>query len=691
MFALIENIKRILLKLKNTVNKFSFPEYTYFSFYAILIGAAAGLSAVFFHLSIDFFNKLFFEKTKDGLFFLGAAAVIILPAIGMLIQSLMIYTSPEISKKRGVLEIIKSVALKGAKIPFRTTVFHFFAPVICIGSGGTVGPEGPAAQLGGGVANKISSLLNFSDQRMRIFTAAGSGAAIAAIFNTPLGGVFFALEIILLHDFHTPTFSALILASVTASAISRIFLGNATIFEFTIPQNVEYHHFYLFIILGIFSGVISVLFHKYGELSSHLIKKHLLKSIPQWLVMVFAGLLVGISGYFFKDIFGIGYDGINNILSGTYTWQIVIILLALKFILVPLVLNSGGFGGTFAPSLFMGASLGFIYSQLISIIFGIQADPTTYTLVGMGAMLGGINSIPITAILMIFEMTREYSFILPLMLAVIVSTTISQIVNKGSYHAKLLEKQGFKVNSERFSNVLKSIYVNEIMHNDYLVARQNTSLTSIVTKLMNSNYNSIFTIDDSGRLIGVITSNHIKPLITEFESLKMTLVASDIADNRVQYVQSNSDLDYVLKLLTKTDIDELPVVDSFEKKKLVGIITRQDILNVYNKESIKQDLTDGLTRELQTLQKSQISQVTDGYSIVERKPYYEFFGKTISESRIRNKYGLEILMIKKNKELFDDSIEKNKIIMPKHDYIIEKDDVLVLFGPDEKVKLTNDW
>lgn len=691
MLFIKENIKKILSKLRSTVNKFSFPEYTYFSFYAILIGAAAGLSAVFFHLSIDFFNKIFFEKTKDGLFFLGAAAVIILPAIGMLIQSLMIYTSPEISKKRGVLEIIKSVALKGAKIPFRTTVFHFFAPVICIGSGGTVGPEGPAAQLGGGVANKISSLLNFSDQRIRIFTAAGAGAAIAAIFNTPLGGVFFALEIILLHDFHTPTFSALILASVTASAISRIFLGNATIFEFTIPNIVEYHHFYLFIILGVFSGIISVLFHKYGELSAHLIKKYLLKSFPQWIVMIIAGLLVGVSGYFFKDIFGIGYTGINNILSGSHTWQIVTILLALKFILVPLVLNSGGFGGTFAPSLFMGASLGFVFSQLVSNIFGIQADSTTFILVGMGAMLGGINSIPITAILMIFEMTREYSFILPLMLAVIVSTTISQIVNKGSYHAKLLEKQGFKVNNEKFSNILKSIYVSEIMHDDYLVAKQNASLTSIVTKLMNSNYNSIFTVDDSGKLLGVITSNHIKPLITEFESLKMTLVASDIADNRIQAVQANNDLDYVLKLITKIDIDELPVVDSSESKKLVGIITRQDILNVYNKESIKQDLADGLTRELQTLQKSKISQVTEGYSIVEKKPSYEFIGKTISDLRIRNKYGLEILMIKKQKELFDESEEKDQIIMPKHDYKIEQNDILVLFGPDEKIKLTDEW
>lgn len=152
----------------------------------------------------------------------------------------MIKAAPEISKRRGVLDIIKSVASREGIISFRTTLFHFFAPVISIGSGGTVGPEGPAAQIGGGVASKIATLLKVSDQRRRIFTTAGSGAAIAAIFNTPLGGVFFALEIILLNDYHTPTFSALILASVTASAIARIFLGNNSVFMFSAPDIGDY-------------------------------------------------------------------------------------------------------------------------------------------------------------------------------------------------------------------------------------------------------------------------------------------------------------------------------------------------------------------------------------------------------------------------------------------------------------------
>jgi CIC family chloride channel protein len=686
-----KSINNSLNKVKLYLEKTTFPEYTVFSLYAILIGAAAGLAAVLFHLSIEFFNKIFFERTKEGLYFLGAAAVIILPAIGMFIQSLMIKAAPEISKKRGVLEIIKSVALKGGLIQFRTTLFHFFAPVICIGSGGTVGPEGPAAQLGGGVASKITTLLNFSDQRRRIFTAAGAGAAIAAIFNTPLGGVFFALEIILLNDFHTPTFSALILASVTASAISRIFLGNESVFIFSTPEIGSYSYFYLFILLGLLAGVISVLFLKYNDLTDSIFKKSIFRVFPRWLVMVIVGLIVGISGYFYSDIFGIGYLGINKILSNSSTWQIVLVLLVLKFTLVPLVLNSGGFGGTFAPALFIGACLGYLFSYFTTVITGIPTDPTTFILVGMGASLAGINSIPITAILMIFEMSREYTIMLPLMLGVIVSSTIVQIVNKGSVHQKLLEKQGFRMYGGKEMRILRSIYAEQVMQLNPIIIHQNATLKIVVSKLMESKHHRIYLVDDNNNLSGVISDNHIRVLITEFESLKESLIANDIADNQVASITRKQDLDFALKIVTKGDIEELPVIESEKDRKVVGVISRSDILSIYNKETLKSDLADGLTRELSTLNESRVSRIADGYAIIEKKPSTYFIGKTLAELKLRNNYGLEVLMIKKTKELFDQSQRDVRIVMPSYDYVVESDDVLVLFGTDESISKTSEW
>ncbi|MCL4278673.1 MAG: chloride channel protein, partial [Ignavibacteriaceae bacterium] len=515
---------------KGKFRNLSLPDYLSFTIYSLLIGIVAGLSAVFFHNSIDFFNGLFFEQTAEGLFFLGAGAVIVLPAIGMLIQALMIKIAPVIAQKKGVPEVVKSVALRGGYIPLKTTIFHFLAPVICIGSGGTVGPEGPAAQLGGGVSSKICQLLGLSDVRRRVFTAAGSGAAIAAIFNTPLGGVFFAIELILLNDFSAPTLSAIILAAVSASTISRELLGGESVIVFSSTDAGSYHYLYMYMVLGIIGGLFSVLFLRYSNLTNYFFKKILFpRLIPQWLIMIIVGLIMGISGYYYKDIFGIGYSGINNIIAGKVLWKVVLVLFALKFLLVPLIINSGGFGGMFAPSLFMGACIGFLFATGANYFLGMNLDTTTYILVGMGTMLGGINTIPITAILMIFEMTQEYSFMLPLMLAVIVSTIISRLVQKKSFHLRHLEEQGYQVNEGRERNILKSILIRDLELKPLNSIKETTRLPDLINKLIKGPGSSLYVINDENRITGVITEVELKNIMTEYENVKDFIVATDIA------------------------------------------------------------------------------------------------------------------------------------------------------------------
>ncbi|RMD50803.1 MAG: chloride channel protein, partial [Ignavibacteria bacterium] len=366
-------MRNLFGKVETLFNKIKLPDYSVFSFFAIITGAAAGLAAVLFHDSIDLLNKTLFEDGNS--FFKGKEwLVIFIPALGMLIQALMIWRFPKVSKKKGVAEVIKAVALRGGYINFRTTLFHFIAPVISIGTGGTVGPEGPAAQIGGGIGSKLGNIFGLSDSRVRIFTAAGAGAAISAIFNTPLGGIFFALEVVLLNDFQTPTFSALILASVTASAIARVLVGNESIFVFQhIPFN-DYANLYIYAIFGILMGIISIAFIRYSEITEHLFSKKILKAVPQWIAMTLVGLAVGLAGYFYKEIFGIGYYAINEFLSGGIAWQIVLVLVILKFVLVPLVLYSGGFGGLFAPSLFIGGGAGYLFALLMNNIWGFELN-----------------------------------------------------------------------------------------------------------------------------------------------------------------------------------------------------------------------------------------------------------------------------------------------------------------------------
>jgi len=684
-------LRRQRLRLQRRLSRLGVPDYAIFSFFAVVTGAVAGAAAVAFYQTVHLLHLFFFSAGTGWFFFMGGLAVILMPALGMLIQNLMIALAPETARKRGVLEVIKAVSFRGGYIPLRTTLFHFLAPAICIGSGGTVGPEGPVAQLGGGVASKMGSLFGLSDSRRRMFTAAGSGAAIAAVFNTPLGGVFFALEVVLLNDFHAPTFSALILASVTASAISRAFLGNTPTFSFANPYIGPYEQFYLYAILGIGAGIISLLYIHYSEALHGLFSKRWSPRFPRWSLMGAVGLVMGACGYFYPDIIGIGYDAINKVLAGGLSWKIVAVLLLMKFLLVPLILHSGGFGGLFAPSLFMGACFGFLYALGLKAFFGVQVDAVTYVLVAMGAVLGGINSIPISAILIIFEMTRDYSFILPLMLAVVTSTMIVQLLVKGSIYTRHLEQQGVRIERGREINILRSLQVKNIMREDVALIPEHLPLSNLFTLLIESPHSTFYTVNKEGKLAGTITEGDWRPIIADFQNLQKLLVAGDVARLGTSVVREDDDLDYVLKLFGHENVDEFPVVSASDPGKVIGSVWRQDVIAAYNRESLKYNLVDGLTHGLKAVNSAHDVNLAKGFAVAERRAPAEFAGKTLAQLRLRNRYGLEVLMIRPAKSPFGEEKEEQDFIIPAPDYLLQPGDTLVVFGKEEAIAATRNW
>jgi CIC family chloride channel protein len=318
-------------------------------------------------------------------------------------------------------------------------------------------------------------------------------------------------------------------------------------------------------------------------------------------------------------------------------------------------------------------------------------NPTVYTLVGMGAVLGGINTIPITSILIIFEMAKDYSFILPLMLAVVISTTIVQLVIKGSVHVKHLEAQGFSIVQGRRSEILKSIKVEEIMKKDVVLISEETPLPVLIRKLIDSHHGTFFTVDKDGRLTGAISENEIRPIITEYEQVKNVLIAKDIARKNIIRIYASDDLDRVLKLFGSRNVDEFPVVAKENPNKVIGTVWREDVIAAHNRESLKYNLADGLANELKRVDSTTVSEVAKGYLIVEKRVKPEFAGKTLSELKLRNKYGLEVLMIKRASSLFEDDPDETEIIVPKPDYVIRKNDILVLFGSEESITKTRDW
>jgi len=301
-------------------------------------------------------------------------------------------------------------------------------------------------------------------------------------------------------------------------------------------------------------------------------------------------------------------------------------------------------------------------------------------------MLGGINTIPITAILIIFEMTQEYSFILPLMLAVIVSTTISRLVRKSSVHVQHLEEQGYQISEGRELNILKSILINEVELNPINTVHENTKLPELVEKMIKNPSNSFYTINDKDEITGVITEVELRPIMTEYENVKDFLVANDIANPNVTFAKPDDDLDYVLRLFSKLSVDSIPVISGDEDQKFMGAISRQEVLLIYNHESLKLNLAEGLSNELKTIADSGSSTVAAGYSMTEVNVPTELIGKSLTELKIRSQYGLEVLMIKHPHEMFDESLVKDLIISADPDYKLKWGDKLVVFGRDENIE-----
>ena len=666
------------LKLTNVLTSQGISEYTFLIIFSVILGTVAGLAAVGFHQFVELITHLFFGQHKLSIIKFKYI-IILVPVIGMFVQWIMVKTAPRQAKQRGVLEIIKSVSLRNGDISFKTTLFHFLAPAICIGTGGTVGPEAPAAQSGAGAVSAVGKLLGLSESRLRIFTAAGAGAAIAGVFNTPLAGIFFAIEVVLLNDLKASALSAFLLSSVSASAVSRMFLGNEIKFHISPLELGPYSHFVFYLLLGVGAGLLSIAFIKANEYGTVKFQQ-LYKRISPLTGMLVVGLLMGLAGFIRPEIFGIGYKGINDILSHSYTPGYVIELLVLKFVLVILILRSGGFGGIFAPSIFMGACYGYLFAFGLSHIFQVPLDTTAYTLVGMGALLAGVNSVPITAILILFEMTNNYHFILPLMLGIVGSNSVAHLALNGSIYLRELRHAGYQYASGHETRVLRSMLVEEVTRLKILTVSEATPLSEVVRRFLEENHDTMYTINKEGHITGQITSSTLRHVLAEYENLQDVLVAKDIADPNVIHIDANENLEHAMKVFARQRVEELPVVYQDKTTQILGTLHYQDILNAYNQNVAKLSLVDGLASEFKTLQVEEVQEVIPGFSLAEVDLPEKFIGKTIIQARLRNRYKIDILMVLSQKTTFDSGDSEPKRYMPDKDLILSRGNRLIIYG-----------
>jgi len=564
---------------------------------AVIVGILGGYGAVAFRWLIGFFQNLFFGQGTgtflDYLLGLPWYSRLIPPVIGGLIVGPLVYFLAREAKGHGVPEVMEAVALRGGFIRKRVVFIKAFASAICIASGGSAGREGPIVQIGSAIGSAFGQVLRVSADRMRTLVGCGAAAGIAATFNAPIAGVMFAMEIIL-GEFGIATFSPIVVSSVMATVISRAYLGNYP--AFIVPQYslVSLYEIPLYIMLGVVAGFVGMGFTTFLYKMEDLFNR---VSIPEYIKPAIGGLIVGAIGIFFPHIFGVGYDAIELAIQGNMTFLLLFSLIFIKILATSLTLGSGGSGGVFAPSLFIGAMTGGAFGYLAHTLFpGATATSGAYSLVGMGAVLAAATHGPINGILILFEMTGSYKIILPLMLSCIISAVLASQIKRESIYTLKLTRRGVNIRAGRDVNVMRSLLVRDAMTRDVVTVSENMPLKDLVRFTLGSKYASFPVVDREGFLSGIITFQDFKEVIYE-EGLEHLVVAGDIATRGVITITENESLNRALQKIGFRNIEQLPVVEEANPRVIKGILSRRDIFAAYNKALIDRSLAEGMQKK----------------------------------------------------------------------------------------------
>lgn len=539
---------------------------------AIFVGLAGGVGVWLFKWAIAALSNFTFGDVAGALSRWGHWTFVLIPLVGGALVGLFNQFFMSEEKIYGTAAVMESVALAGGRLRYQQMPAKTLAAVMSIGSGASVGPEDPAVQIGANIGSMLAQILRMPDERIRTLVAAGAGSAIAAAFDAPIAGVFFALEIVL-GELGTGALGLILVACVTSSLFTQAVSGGSPAFQ--IPQYTfrSIWELPLYLLLGLLAGPISAIYVRLVYIIQDFYRKW---QIPRWTKPVTAGLVLGIVGLFLPQALGVGYGTVGEILNkNDFSLWLLIALLAAKVFLTPLSVSGGFSGGVFAPALFIGASLGEAFGIVAAASFpGLGIDPPAFALAGMAAVLAGAVHAPLTAVILLFEMTNDYHIVLPVMFAVAVTVLISQRIQKDSIYALGLARSGIRLDRGRDVETMQVITVGEAMHSDTSVLLETMSIAEAGESLLSQHHHGLPVVNAQGDLVGILTVQDIEHAAPESRVAEACTRALEVA-------YPDETLNVALKKMSQRDIGRLPVVARDNPYKLLGILRRADIIHAY--------------------------------------------------------------------------------------------------------------
>jgi CIC family chloride channel protein len=545
---------------------------------SLLIGALVGLVTVAFILLT---GRLAAQMYPAG----GAGwRRILVPVLGSLSMGYFLWRYFPFARGSGIPQTKAAIVINDGRIAFRTVLGKFFCCSASLASGIALGREGPAVHVGAGLASVIGRNLGLSPKLVKALVPAGCAAALAAAFNTPIAAVLFSLEEIL-GDLHATVLGSVVLSAATSWMVLHLVLGDEPLFHVSGYHLVNPVEFAVYAVLGVVGGLGSVCFVKL------LLRLRVwFMSLPKktvWFQPVAGGLTVGLLGYFVPEVLGVGYNYVEKVLNGNIIVKMVVLFAVLKIIATAVCYASGNAGGIFGPSLFIGAMMGAAVGGVAHALFpAYTAGPGAYALVGMGTAFAGIVRTPLTSVIMIFEITRDYTIIVPLMISNLIAFFISQKLQEEPIYDALSHQDGIHLPSAHSRSQTGRIQVQQAMRSTPTVLSPDTQIGAVLSQLKSSPLNAWPVVGKDG-LQGMIRNSAIEEAAANGESNK---TVSEILQQASQGTHPGEDLTHVhidhslavaLERMGASGLNVLPVVSRANFHQLLGIVVLDDILNTY--------------------------------------------------------------------------------------------------------------
>ena len=542
---------------------------------ALLVGLGAGFGAVLFRFMIEGLTQVFSGHADYAAAghapnplvpWLGPFFVVLTPVVAGLVYGPLVHRFAPEARGHGVPEVMLAVGRNGGRIRPQVALVKSVASALCIGGGGSVGREGPIVQIGSALGSWVAQFARLDEHRIRLLVACGAAGGIAATFNAPLAGVFFAMELIL-GQWVAESFGMVVISSVTASVVGRAVLGNDPFLRlpvFHVDHLVQYP---LFAVLGIVAGLFGVGFSR--VLYAIEDGCDWLWRGPEWLRPAVGGLFLGAVLLVLPQMYGVGYPVLGDAVAGRYTLVFLCVLLVGKMVACSLTIGIGGSGGVFAPSLFCGAMLGAAFGAVAQAVApGSVGSPGAYALVGMGALFAGAARAPITAVVILFELTGEYTIILPLMLAIVLATGVSHLVSHDTVYTRKLLRRGIDLD-EPADRKLRRQLVSSVMGVPPAALEETIDVRVAATVFAETGAAALPVSDASGHFLGVLASRDVMDVLAADEDVEIVAIVR--ADRLLPDAP-------VRDALHQLDGGASAVAVTTEAGRLVGWVTHRDVL-----------------------------------------------------------------------------------------------------------------